>query len=98
MRTWYAMWVDRIDEAIAAAEQRERERQQGEERRLPTPDWVVELSIGVGARPIEVHVGGCHAAGRRQRITTREQALAALADGTRAFIHCRPDTELGVLG
>ncbi|WP_392752779.1 hypothetical protein [Streptomyces sp. LN590] len=49
--------MDRIDEAIAAAEQRERERQQGEERRPPTPDWIVELSIGVGARPIEVHVG-----------------------------------------
>ncbi|WP_406324386.1 DUF6233 domain-containing protein [Streptomyces sp. NBC_01637] len=27
----------------------------------------------------------------------REQALAALADGIRACIHCRPDTELGVL-
>lgn len=44
-------------------EQRERERQQGEERRPPTPDWIVELSIGVGARPIEVHVGGCYATG-----------------------------------
>ncbi|WP_406396788.1 DUF6233 domain-containing protein [Streptomyces sp. NBC_01653] len=28
----------------------------------------------------------------------REQALAALADGIRACIHCRPDAELGVLG
>ncbi|MGW9130604.1 DUF6233 domain-containing protein [Streptomyces sp. NPDC055681] len=28
----------------------------------------------------------------------REQAPAALADGIRACIHCRPDTELGVLG
>ncbi|WP_326817049.1 MULTISPECIES: DUF6233 domain-containing protein [unclassified Streptomyces] len=37
-------------------------------------------------------------AGKRQRIITREQALAALADGVRACIHCRPDTELGVLG
>ncbi|MFI5635467.1 DUF6233 domain-containing protein [Streptomyces sp. NPDC051664] len=92
------MWVDRIDEAIVAAEQRERERQQGEERRPPTPDWIVELGIGVGARPIEVHVGGCYAAGKRQRVITREQALAALADGMRAYIHCRPDTELGVLG
>ncbi|WP_406318589.1 DUF6233 domain-containing protein [Streptomyces sp. NBC_00118] len=64
-------------------------------RRPPTPDWVVELSIGVGARPIEVHVGGCYAAGKRQRAITREQALAALADGIRACIHCRPDTELG---
>ncbi|WP_329161564.1 DUF6233 domain-containing protein [Streptomyces sp. NBC_01717] len=79
----------------AAAEQRERERQQGEERRPPTPDWVVELGIGVGARPIDV--GGCYAAGKRHRTITREQALAALADGIRACIHCRPDTELGVL-
>ncbi|MFD4232243.1 DUF6233 domain-containing protein [Streptomyces sp. NPDC058545] len=97
LRTWYGMWVDRIDEAIAAAEQREKERQQGEERRPPTPDRVMELSIGVGARPIEVHVGGCYAAGKRQRVITREQALAALADGIRACIHCRPDIELGVL-
>jgi hypothetical protein len=97
LRTWYGLWVARIDEAIAAAEQREKERQQGEERRPPTPDWVMELSIGVGARPIEVHVGGCYAAGKRQRVITREQALAALADGIRAYIHCRPDTELGVL-
>ncbi|MET8326248.1 DUF6233 domain-containing protein [Streptomyces sp. NPDC005181] len=98
LRTWYAMWVDRIDEAIAAAEQRERERQQSERRRPPTPDWVVELSIGAGARSIEVHVGGCRAAGKRQRAVTREQTLAALADGMRACIHCRPDIELGVLG
>ncbi|WP_030969749.1 DUF6233 domain-containing protein [Streptomyces sp. NRRL S-1824] len=97
LRTWHAMWVERIDEAIAAAEQRERERQQGEERRPPTPDWIIELSVGVGARPIEVHVGGCYAAGKRHRAITREQALAALADGIRACIHCRPDTELGVL-
>ncbi|WP_392840276.1 hypothetical protein [Streptomyces sp. LN500] len=40
LRTWYGMWVDRIDEAIAAAEQREKERQQGEERRRPVPDWM----------------------------------------------------------
>ncbi|WP_326604310.1 DUF6233 domain-containing protein [Streptomyces sp. NBC_01800] len=72
-------------------------RQQAKERRPTTPDWIVELSIGVGARPIEVHVGGCYAAGKRHRAITREQALAALADGIRACIHCRPDTELGVL-
>ncbi|MFB7313129.1 DUF6233 domain-containing protein [Streptomyces sp. NPDC056192] len=98
LRTWYAMWVARIDEAIAAAEQRERERRQGEERRPPVPDWIVELGIGVGSPPIEVHVGGCYAAGKRRRAISREQALAALADGIRACIHCRPDTELGVLG
>ncbi|MFB7223986.1 DUF6233 domain-containing protein [Streptomyces sp. NPDC056227] len=40
--------------------------------------------------------GGC-AAGKRHRAITREQAMAALADGIRACIHCRPDTELRVL-
>ncbi|WP_329162752.1 DUF6233 domain-containing protein [Streptomyces sp. NBC_01717] len=74
-----------------------KEWQQGEERRPPAPDWIIELSIGVGAQPIEVHVGGCYAAGKCHRTITREQALAALADGIRACIHCRPDTELGVL-
>ncbi|MFF3057022.1 DUF6233 domain-containing protein [Streptomyces sp. NPDC057909] len=92
------MWLARIDEAIAAAEQREREKRQGGERRAPTPHWIVELGIGVGRPPVEVHVGGCRMAGKRQRIITWEQALAALADGVRACIHCRPDTELGVLG
>ncbi|WP_326737053.1 DUF6233 domain-containing protein [Streptomyces sp. NBC_01022] len=97
LRTWHALWVVRIDEAIAAAEQRESEQRQREERRPATPDWVVELSVGVGARPIEVHIGGCHAAGKRQRAITREQALVALADGMRACTHCRPDSALGVL-
>ncbi|WP_406434354.1 DUF6233 domain-containing protein [Streptomyces sp. NBC_01589] len=36
--------------------------------------------------------------GKRQRVITREQALVAFADGMQACIHCRPDTELGVLG
>ncbi|MDX2732896.1 DUF6233 domain-containing protein [Streptomyces sp. PA03-2a] len=98
LRTWYAMWLSRIDEAIAAAEQQEKEKRQGEERRPPTADWIVELGIGVGQSPVEVHVGGCRMAGKRQRIISREQALAALADGIRACIHCRPDTELGILG
>ncbi|WP_078878807.1 DUF6233 domain-containing protein [Streptomyces sp. NRRL B-24720] len=43
-------------------------------------------------------LGGCHAAGRRHRAITREQALAARADGIRTCIHRRPDAELGVLG
>ncbi|WP_328890601.1 DUF6233 domain-containing protein [Streptomyces sp. NBC_00316] len=91
------MWVVRINEAIATAEQREREKRQGEERRPPTPDWIMEFGIAVGRRPIEVHVGGCYAAGKRQRPITREQGVAALDEGIRARIHCRPDTELGAL-
>ncbi|MGW3735158.1 DUF6233 domain-containing protein [Streptomyces sp. NPDC005148] len=74
MRTWYAMWLSRIDEAIATAEQQEQEKRRGEEARPPTPDWVTELGIGVGSRPIEVHVGGCYPAGKRRRAITREQA------------------------
>ncbi|MGW9136680.1 DUF6233 domain-containing protein [Streptomyces sp. NPDC055681] len=97
LRTLHVVWVVRINEAIAAAEQREREKRQGEERRPPTPDWITEFGIGVGQRPIDLHVGGCYAAGKRQRPITREQAVAALDEGIRACIHCRPGTELGVL-
>ncbi|MFI9041417.1 DUF6233 domain-containing protein [Streptomyces sp. NPDC053726] len=59
---------------------------------------MIELAIGLGARPIEVHAGHCYAIGKRHRAITREQALAALAEGIRPCAHCRPDTELGVLG
>ncbi|MFB7555979.1 DUF6233 domain-containing protein [Streptomyces brevispora] len=92
-----SIWIRHVRTAIAAAEQREQERQQGEERRPPTPDWIVELGIGQGAPPSEVHAGHCHAAGKRRREISREQALALLADGVRACAHCRPDTDLGVL-
>ncbi|MET7497072.1 DUF6233 domain-containing protein [Streptomyces sp900116325] len=73
------MRAERNDEASAAVEQREKERQQGEERLPATPDRIAELSIRVGARPVEDHVGACWAARKRHRAITREQALAALA-------------------
>ncbi|MET7646978.1 DUF6233 domain-containing protein [Streptomyces sp. NPDC005426] len=92
------IWIGHVRAAIGAAEQREKERQRGEERRPPAPDWVLEVGIGQGAPPSEVHVGGCYAAGKRRREITREQALAALSEGVRACAHCRPDTDLGVLG
>ncbi|WP_405666027.1 MULTISPECIES: DUF6233 domain-containing protein [unclassified Streptomyces] len=49
----------------------------GRGARPTTPARIVELSIGVGARPVEVHVGGCYAARKCHRDITREQALAA---------------------
>ncbi|WP_392757372.1 DUF6233 domain-containing protein [Streptomyces sp. LN590] len=58
----------------------------------------MELGIGAGSPPIEVHVGECYAAGKRRSAITREQALTGSADGIRTRIHCRPDTELGVIG
>ncbi|MEU8623342.1 DUF6233 domain-containing protein [Streptomyces sp. NPDC048669] len=97
LETWLAASLHRVRQQIAAAEQREAERRQGEERRPPTPDWIVELGIGQGAPPSEVHAGHCHAAGKRRREIDRDQALALLADGVRACAHCRPDTDLGVL-
>ncbi|MET7956302.1 DUF6233 domain-containing protein [Streptomyces sp. NPDC005317] len=97
LETWLAMTLERVRRQIAAAEQQEKERQQGKERRPPPPDWVLELGIGVGAPPSEIHVGDCYTIGRRNRPITREQALEALGEGVRACVHCRPDTELGVL-
>ncbi|MEU1126093.1 DUF6233 domain-containing protein [Streptomyces sp. NPDC005899] len=97
LETWLAVSLDRVRQQIAGAEQREKERLRGEERHPPPPDWVIELGIGVGAPPTEVHVGGCYAIGRRRRPVSREQALASLGEGVRACVHCRPDTELGVL-
>lgn len=97
LETWLAVSLDRVRQQIAAVEQRESERRQGDERRPPPPDWVLELGIGVGAPPAEVHVGGCYATGKRRRAISREQALSALAEGVRACTHGRPDTALGVL-
>ncbi|MDP5310356.1 DUF6233 domain-containing protein [Streptomyces poriferorum] len=97
LETWLAMSLDRVRAQIAAAEQREKERQQGEARRPPPPDWVLEVGIGVGSPPVDVHAGHCYIIGKRHRAISREQALAALAEGVPACIHCRPDTELGVL-
>ncbi|MFE4959454.1 hypothetical protein ACFRCW_37070 [Streptomyces sp. NPDC056653] len=59
-RIWQAMWVQRIDEAIFL--QPSSVRKSGSRASGPrpgVPDWIVELGIGVGSRPIEVHVGGC---------------------------------------
>ncbi|MFD7868492.1 DUF6233 domain-containing protein [Streptomyces sp. NPDC059783] len=89
--------VQQIDQWIAAEERREAERRQRERTRPPAPDWVVEYGIGQGAPVAEVHAGHCYSIGKRHKAITREQALSLLSDGTRACIHCRPDTELGVL-
>ncbi|MFD9764708.1 DUF6233 domain-containing protein [[Kitasatospora] papulosa] len=89
--------LSRIRERITTLERSELERQRGEKARPPAPDWVLEHGIGVGAPPMEVHVGGCYAAGDRVRPLTREQALTALTDGVDACTHCRPDTALGLL-
>ncbi|MGW7610490.1 DUF6233 domain-containing protein [Streptomyces sp. NPDC054766] len=66
MRVYHAMWLQRIDAKIAALQDREAEQERGRRNRPEEPDWVVELGIGNGRPPIEVHVGGCYAAGKRR--------------------------------
>ncbi|MEU5825874.1 DUF6233 domain-containing protein [Streptomyces sp. NPDC047803] len=61
------------------------------------PDWIVELGIGQGAPPMEVHAGSCHAAGRRRRTIDRDEARRMLTEGLRSRMHCNPDRELRIL-
>jgi hypothetical protein len=96
LETWLAHTLERVRQQIAAVEQREAERQRGEQARPPAPDWLIERGIG-GGPAVYVHVGGCWSAKKRCHGVTRDQALRALTEGVEACPHCRPDTELGVL-
>ncbi|MGW2973755.1 DUF6233 domain-containing protein [Streptomyces mirabilis] len=46
---------------------------------------------------MEVHVGGCYAAGKRRRPVPRDEARRLLTSGMRAGTHCKPDTQLRIL-
>ncbi|MFD6416019.1 DUF6233 domain-containing protein [Streptomyces sp. NPDC060194] len=96
LRTWHQLCLTAIDRAIADLERRERERETGRRRRPPAPDWVIELGIGTGP-PVAVHAGDCYMIGKRRKPLDRDQAIRALGEHVGACIHCRPDTELGVL-
>jgi hypothetical protein len=97
LETWLALALDEVRAAIAAAEQRETERQRGLERRPPAPEWLLEVGLNRDSPPVQVHVGGCWDAGKRVRGIDRGEALRALADGVKACGACRPDSELGFL-
>ncbi|MEU8851917.1 DUF6233 domain-containing protein [Streptomyces sp. NPDC048564] len=97
LRVWHALWVQRIDNKIAALRQWEAEKERGRQRRPPQPDWIVELGIGTGRPPTQVHVGDCYAAGKRQRPIDRDEARRLLTSGLPACTHCRPDQRLGIL-
>lgn len=89
--------LERTRQWIAAEEQRQTERERGQQRKPPAPDWTIEQGLNGGV-PVYVHRGDCHMAGKRSRGVTREQAMYALAQGVDACTHCRPDTELGIEG
>ncbi|MCX4616647.1 MULTISPECIES: DUF6233 domain-containing protein [Streptomyces] len=60
-------------------------------------DWTVELGIGNGRPPIEVHVGDCYAAGKRRHPVPRDEVRRLLTSGVRACTHCMPDAQLRIL-
>ncbi|MFD5294798.1 DUF6233 domain-containing protein [Streptomyces mutabilis] len=97
LETWLAYTLAEVREAIARAEQREREQQYAAEHRPPPPDWLLEQGLNKDSPPVQVHVGGCWNAGKRSRGVARDDALRALAAGVRACSACRPDSELGYL-
>ncbi|MFJ8760861.1 DUF6233 domain-containing protein [Streptomyces cyaneofuscatus] len=98
LRTWYEQCLREVTIAITAAEQKEREQEQHEQRRATAaePPWL--LGIGPGEIPEEVHAPGCPMAGQRQmRPISAEEARRALAETVPACQFCRPDSELGIL-
>jgi hypothetical protein len=97
LETWLTTQLAAVHQAIAAAERREQERQRGAEHRPPPPDWLLELGLNRDSPAVYVHAGDCWNAGKRSRGVPRDVALRALADGTAACPHCRPDTALGWL-
>ncbi|WAU78574.1 DUF6233 domain-containing protein (plasmid) [Streptomyces sp. Qhu-G9] len=80
---------------MATVQQREAEQERGRQRRPAEPEWFAELGIGDGRPPIEVHAGGCYAAGKRRRPVVRDEARRLLASGVQACSHCQPDTAPG---
>ncbi|MFF3207999.1 DUF6233 domain-containing protein [Streptomyces sp. NPDC002962] len=67
LRVWHTLWLARIDAKITAVQQRQTETEHGRRRRPEPPQWTVELGIGTGRPPIQIHAGDCHMAGKRRR-------------------------------
>ncbi|MCX4598103.1 DUF6233 domain-containing protein [Streptomyces sp. NBC_01549] len=91
------MWLQRIDTKIADLQEQEAEQERVLKNRPQEPDWIVEVGIGNGRPPIEVHVGNCYAAGKRRRPVPRNEARRLLTSGVRARTHCKPDAQLHIL-
>ncbi len=91
------MWLQRIDTKIAALQEWDTEQEQGRKRQPHEPDWILELGIGNGRPPIEVHVSGCYPAGKRRRPVPCDEARQLLTSGVRARTHCKPGAQLRIL-
>ncbi|GGV91398.1 DUF6233 domain-containing protein [Streptomyces massasporeus] len=97
LRVWHAMWLARIDNKISDIQQREAERKHGRRARPARPEWIVQLGIGTGRPPVQIHAGDCYAAGNRRRAINRDEARRLLTSGLPACPHCQPDIDLRVL-
>jgi hypothetical protein len=97
LRVWHALWLHRIDAKIARLERRKAEEEHGRKNRPQPAEWVVEVGIGTGKPPVQVHAGHCHMIGSRRRPVSRDEARRLLADGLRACTHCQPDTQLHII-
>ncbi|GGQ83627.1 DUF6233 domain-containing protein [Streptomyces flaveolus] len=96
LETWLAYTLNEVRQAIAAAEQREAERQRGIQNRPAPPDWLLEQGLNRDTPPVQVHVGDCWNAGKRVRGISRDEARRALVEGVKACGACRPDSALGL--
>ncbi|WP_236569876.1 DUF6233 domain-containing protein [Streptomyces mexicanus] len=97
LRVWHAMWLARIDRKIAAIRTRQAETERGRRNRPRPPEWIVELGIGNGSPPVQVHAGDSPLPGNRRRPASRDEARRPLAAGLPACSHCQPDTRLHIL-
>jgi hypothetical protein len=90
------MWLERIDTKVRAVRQRESEMARGHHTRPQPPEWVVELGIGNGHPPVELHTGDCYAVGRRLRPVGHDEARRLLSEGLSDCSHCKPASRLGM--
>ncbi|MFE0420668.1 DUF6233 domain-containing protein, partial [Streptomyces tendae] len=97
MRIWQALWVQRIDTKIAVIEQRQPEEEHGRRHRPAPAAWIVELGIGAGRPPLQVHAGDCLVSGKRRRPVDRDEARRLLTEGLEVRDHCQPDIQLHIL-
>ncbi|MQY40390.1 hypothetical protein SRB17_84230 [Streptomyces sp. RB17] len=85
-----------IDRWIADEQRREAEERRGQERRPPTPDWLLEVGLNRTTRSTSTAAtAGTPVNGLA--LWPQAEAMRALTDGVPACLLCRPDSELGVL-
>ncbi|MFF0588373.1 DUF6233 domain-containing protein [Streptomyces sp. NPDC003781] len=97
LRTFLAVLLVEIDEAIARGEQREREEQRATRDRPKPPAWLLELGLNRNSPPVQVHQGDCWNSGKRTRGISLDEARRAITEGVKPCNVCRPDSALGFL-